>query len=108
MTTLKRSSTYEAIEKAVKAVDECVGAVVNVAQKSGYDVLIIADHGNADKALNEDGSPNTAHSLNPVPCILVSDHYKNIKEGILADVAPTLLTILGVDIPEDMTGKVLV
>ncbi len=58
--------------------------------------------------LNEDGSPNTAHSLNPVPCILVSDDYKKINEGILADVAPTLLTIMGIPIPKDMTGKVLV
>jgi 2,3-bisphosphoglycerate-independent phosphoglycerate mutase len=70
-------------------------------------VLIIADHGNADHALNEDGSPNTAHSLNPVPCVLVSDHYKKIREGILADVAPTLLNIMGIPIPEEMTGKVL-
>ena len=99
---------YEAIVKAVKAVDECAGAVVKTARAQGYDVLIIADHGNADMALNEDGTPNTAHSLNPVPSILVSDDYKSIKEGILADVAPTLLTIMGVPIPEDMTGKILV
>ena len=64
------TGVYEAIEKAVKTVDECAGAVIKSAQKHGYDVLVIADHGNADKALNEDGSPNTAHSLNPVPCIL--------------------------------------
>ena len=70
--------------------------------------MIIADHGNADKAINEDGSPNTAHSLNPVPCILVSDDYKKINEGILADVAPTLLTIMGVANTKRMTGKVLV
>ena len=70
--------------------------------------ILIADHGNADMAVNPDGSPNTAHSLNPVPSILVSDYYKNINEGILADVAPTLLTIMGVAIPKDMTGKVLV
>jgi len=89
-------------------VDECAGAVIKAAQKNGYDVLIIADHGNADMAVNPDGSPNTAHSLNPVPSILVSDHYKKINEGILADVAPTLLTIMGVAIPKDMTGKVLV
>ena len=99
---------YDAIRKAVATVDECAGAVVNAAREKGYDVLIIADHGNADKALNEDGSPNTAHSLNPVPCILVSDDYKSVKEGILADVAPTLLTIMGIPIPEEMTGKVLV
>jgi len=102
------TGVYEAIEKAVTTVDECAGAVIRVARNSGYDVLIIADHGNADYAINKDGSPNTAHSLNPVPCILVSDDYKSIKEGILADVAPTLLTIMHVGIPKDMTGKVLV
>lgn len=102
------TGVYEAIMKAVATVDECTGAVVRAARSKGYDVLIIADHGNADKAVNEDGSPNTAHSLNPVPCILVSDDYKSIKEGILADVAPTLLTIMGVPVPKEMTGKVLV
>jgi 2,3-bisphosphoglycerate-independent phosphoglycerate mutase len=102
------TGVYEAIMKAVATIDECAGAVVNAARNKGYDVLIIADHGNADKALNEDGSPNTAHSLNPVPCILVSDDYKEIRNGILADVAPTLLTIMGVPIPKEMTGKVLV
>ncbi len=102
------TGVYEAIKKAVMAVDECAGAVVDAAGSAGYDILIIADHGNADKALNEDGSPNTAHSLNPVPCILVSEDYKSIKDGILADVAPTLLTIMGMDIPGEMTGKVLI
>ena len=102
------TGVYEAIEKAVATVDECAGAVANAARSKGYDVLIMADHGNADKALNEDGTPNTAHSLNPVPSILISDDYKSIKEGILADVAPTLLTIMGVPIPKEMTGKVLV
>jgi 2,3-bisphosphoglycerate-independent phosphoglycerate mutase len=99
---------YEAIVKAVKTVDECAGAVIKSARENGYDVLVIADHGNADNAINEDGSPNTAHSLNPVPSILITDDYKSIKEGILADVAPTLLTIMGVEIPKEMTGKVLV
>jgi 2,3-bisphosphoglycerate-independent phosphoglycerate mutase len=102
------TGVYEAIKKAVSTVDECAGAVVNAALAKGYDILIIADHGNADKALNEDGSPNTAHSLNPVPSILVTEDYKSIREGILADVAPTLLTIMGVDIPKEMTGKVLI
>jgi 2,3-bisphosphoglycerate-independent phosphoglycerate mutase len=102
------TGVYEAIEKAITTVDECAGSVINAARKSGYDVIIIADHGNADHALNEDGSPNTAHSLNPVPIILISDEYKQIREGILADVAPTLLTIMGIPIPKDMTGKVLV
>lgn len=102
------TGVYEAIMKAVATVDECAGEVVKAATSKNYDVLIIADHGNADYALNEDGSPNTAHSLNPVPCILVSNDYKSVKEGILADVAPTLLTIMGIAIPEQMTGKTLV
>jgi 2,3-bisphosphoglycerate-independent phosphoglycerate mutase len=102
------TGVYEAIEKAVKTVDECAGAVVNAARSKGYDVMIIADHGNADYAINPDGSPNTAHSLNPVPCILVTDDYKTVKGGILADVAPTLLYIMGIQIPKEMTGKVLV
>jgi 2,3-bisphosphoglycerate-independent phosphoglycerate mutase len=99
---------YEAIEKAVETVDTCAGDVIKAAFDAGYTVLVIADHGNADKALNEDGSPNTAHSLNPVPSILISDDYRKINEGILADVAPTLLKIMDIPIPEDMTGKVLV
>ena len=102
------TGVYDAIKKAVATVDKCVGEVVTAARETGYEVLIIADHGNADKALNEDGSPNTAHSLNPVPSILVSDYYKKINEGILADVAPTILTIMGIKIPKEMTGKVLV
>ena len=99
---------YEAILKAVKAVDSSVEKVVEVAKTNGYSVVIIADHGNADHAVNADDSPNTAHSLNPVPCILVNEEYKNIKNGNLADVAPTLLTLMGLDIPEEMTGKVLI
>ncbi len=102
------TGVYEAIKKAVITVDECVGEVVEAARENGYDVLIIADHGNADRALNEDGSPNTAHSLNPVPCILVSDDYQEIEDGILADVAPTLLYIMGIEKPAEMTGRVLV
>ena len=102
------TGVYEAILKAVEAVDQCVGEVVAAAQANGYEVIIIADHGNADNAVNADGSPNTAHSLNPVPCVLVSDRYKSIKDGILADVAPTLLTLMEMPIPEEMTGKPLV
>lgn len=102
------TGVYEAIKKAIIAVDKCVGEVIEAARKNQYDVLIIADHGNADHAVNADGSPNTAHSLNPVPCILVTNDYREIREGILADVAPTLLHIMGVNIPEEMTGKVLV
>jgi 2,3-bisphosphoglycerate-independent phosphoglycerate mutase len=102
------TGVYEAIEKAVKIVDECAGDVIRAARNNGFDVLVIADHGNADMAVNEDGSPNTAHSLNPVPAILVTDDYKQIHDGILADVAPTLLTIMGIPVPDVMTGKVLV
>ena len=102
------TGVYDAIKKAVETVDECVGEVVDAARSNGYDVMIIADHGNADNALNSDGSPNTAHSLNPVPCIIVSNRYQSVEEGILADVAPTILTMMGLDIPEEMNGKVLV
>lgn len=102
------TGVYDAIVKAVKTVDDCVGKVVAAAQANGYTVMIIADHGNADYAINDDGSVNTAHSTNPVPCILVSDTIKQVKNGVLADVAPTILSIMGVEIPKAMTGKVLV
>ncbi|MFR9660537.1 MAG: 2,3-bisphosphoglycerate-independent phosphoglycerate mutase, partial [Rikenellaceae bacterium] len=99
---------YEAIERAVNAVDECVGEVVETAKKNDYQVVIIADHGNADNAVNADGSPNTAHSLNPVPIIVVSDKVESVKSGILADVAPTMLTLMGLDKPAEMDGQNLV
>ncbi len=99
---------YEAITKAVETVDKCVGEVVETARVNGYSVMIIADHGNADFAVNEDGSMNTAHSLNPVPCVLLNDEYKSINNGKLADVAPTILTVMGLPVPAEMTGKVLV
>jgi 2,3-bisphosphoglycerate-independent phosphoglycerate mutase len=99
---------YDAIRRAVETVDACVGEVVEAARNNGYDCLIIADHGNADYSLNPDGSANTAHSLNPVPCILVSDRYSEIDDGELADVAPTLLHILNVPASREMTGKVLI
>lgn len=102
------TGVYKAITKAVETVDMCVGEVVSEARANGYDVIIMADHGNADFAVNSDGSPNTAHSLNPVPCILVSDNYDKIRDGVLADVAPTILKIMGLPIPNDMTGRVLV
>lgn len=102
------TGVYDAIEKAVKAVDECASDVVKAAQDNGYSVVIIADHGNADNALNTDGSPNTAHSLNPVPIIVVDKDIKTVENGILADVAPTILYMMGVPAPADMTGKVLV
>jgi len=99
---------YGAIRQAIEAVDDCVKAVVETAKKNGYDAYIIADHGNADNALNDDGSPNTAHSMNPVPSILISDRFNTIREGILADVAPTLLKLLNIPAPKEMTGKPLI
>ncbi len=99
---------YEAILKAVKAVDTCVEEVVETATANGYTTIIIADHGNADFAVNNDGSPNTAHSTNPVPIIVVSNKIKEVNDGILADIAPTILKIMDVNIPDEMTGKALV
>lgn len=102
------TGVYEAILKAINAVDNCVKEVVETAKEHNYTCLIIADHGNADNAINPDGTPNTAHSLNPVPCILVSDKYSKIEDGILADIAPTILHIMGLEIPKEMEGKILV
>ncbi|MBQ8307628.1 MAG: 2,3-bisphosphoglycerate-independent phosphoglycerate mutase, partial [Alistipes sp.] len=102
------TGVYEAIEKAVQAVDACVEKVVEAAKRNGYEVVQIADHGNADNALNADGSANTAHSLNPVPIVVVSDRVKAVKSGILADVAPTVLDLMGLKQPEEMTGKSLI
>lgn len=102
------TGVYEAIEKAVKAVDACVAKVVEAALRNGYEVVQIADHGNADNAVNADGTPNTAHSLNPVPIVVVSDRVKTVRDGILADVAPTVLDLMGLEKPEAMTGHSLV
>jgi 2,3-bisphosphoglycerate-independent phosphoglycerate mutase len=102
------TGVYEAIQKAVRTVDECAGDVASAARSNGYEVIIIADHGNADYAVNPDGSPNTAHSLNPVPLYLISNRYRNVSSGILADVAPTILTMMGIPVPQEMTGKSLV
>ena len=100
---------YEAIEKAVTAIDNCVKDTVEAAKAHDYEVIIIADHGNADNALNSDGTPNTAHSLNPVPCVYVTANKKaTVADGILADVAPTILKIMGMPQPADMTGKALI
>lgn len=99
---------YEAIVKAVETVDACVKEVVETAKANGYDALIIADHGNADNAVNSDGSPNTAHSTNPVPAILVTDRFKEVKNGILADVSPTLIQLLGIEKPAEMTGESII
>lgn len=100
------TGVYSAVEKAVVAVDECVNATVEAAKATGYEVIIIADHGNADNEINPDGTPNTAHSLNPVPCVYVSENKNaSVANGILADVAPTLLHIMGIAQPAEMTGR---
>ena len=103
------TGVYEAIEKAVVAVDQCVNEVVEAAKATGYETVIIADHGNADNALNPDGTPNTAHSLNPVPFIYVTENKQaKVADGVLADVAPSILHIMGLEQPKEMTGKCLI
>lgn len=103
------TGVYDAIYKAVTAVDQCAKEVVEAALEGEYNIMIIADHGNADNAVNTDGSENTAHSLNPVPCIFVSKKEGlKLENGILADVAPTLLNVMGLEVPKEMTGKNLI
>jgi 2,3-bisphosphoglycerate-independent phosphoglycerate mutase len=99
------TGVFPAIVKAVETVDQCARALVEAGLQHGYDCLIIADHGNADFAVNADGTPNTAHSMNPVPCWLVSKELKPVlHEGKLADVAPTILKMMHVPQPADMSG----
>ena len=103
------TGVYSAIETAVKAVDACVKDTVEAAKANDYEVIIIADHGNADYAINPDGTPNTAHSLNPVPCVYVTANTNaKVENGILADVAPTLLHIMDIPQPAEMSGKCLI
>jgi len=102
------TGVYPAIIKAVETVDSKLKQVIDTGRKLGYSFIVIADHGNSDNAINPDGTPNTAHSLNPVPIIIVDDNIKNVNNGVLADVAPTAFKIMGIDIPESMTGKPLV
>ena len=103
------TGVYHAIAKAVHAVDNCVREVIEAAKANDYEAIIIADHGNADNAINPDGTPNTAHSLNPVPFIYVTDNNSaTVKYGRLADVAPSLLHIMGLEQPADMTGENLI
>jgi 2,3-bisphosphoglycerate-independent phosphoglycerate mutase len=103
------TGVFEAAVKACETVDACNQVVTETARKNGYSIIIIADHGNADIMINEDGTPNTAHTTNLVPCILVDDTYTgNLKNGKLGDLAPTILTLMGIAIPKEMTGNVLV
>lgn len=102
------TGVYKAIVSAVETVDTCLGRLLAVAKEKNYAVLVIADHGNADMALNEDGSPNTAHTLNPVPCILLYANRQQLSNGTLADVAPTILELMNIEPPAEMDGKSLI
>lgn len=102
------TGVFSAVIKAAETADSCTKAVVETGLANGYSFIIIADHGNADYMINEDGSPNTAHTTNLVPCIIIDNDVKHVKDGKLGDIAPTVLHLLGVAIPEKMTGNVLV
>ncbi|MDD4919493.1 MAG: 2,3-bisphosphoglycerate-independent phosphoglycerate mutase [Bacteroidales bacterium] len=102
------TGVYQAICQAVKTIDKLAYQVTQTAIQNGYSVIITADHGNADNALNPDGSPNTAHSMNRVPFIVVDDQVKGVDHGILADIAPTILHLMGIPAPVEMTGKSLI
>ena len=102
------TGVYEAVQKAISALDDCVGKVVDAAKANGYQTIIIADHGNADYVVNEDGTPNTAHSLNPVPFIYIGNKDAKVENGKLADVAPSILHIMQLPQPADMDGHNLI
>ena len=103
------TGVYSAIQTAVKTIDQCLNEVVETAKTMGYDVIITADHGNADHAVNADGTPNTAHSTNPVPFIYVTANKSaTVHSGALADVAPSVLHIMGLQQPKEMTGQCLI
>ena len=103
------TGVYNSIQQAITAIDICVNETVEAALRNDYEIIIIADHGNADNALNPDGSANTAHSLNPVPFIYVTANKSaKVQNGVLADVAPSILHIMGLQQPAEMTGKCLI
>ncbi len=100
---------WDAVIKAVETVDNCVKQVVTAALSSGYTVFLTADHGNADFLVNDDGSPNTAHTTNPVPLFIIDSEWKGVvKPGKLGDIAPTILNVMGLPVPNEMTGEVLI
>ena len=103
------TGVYSAIQTAVQTIDQCLSELVEAAKAKGYEVVITADHGNADHAINDDGTPNTAHSTNPVPFIYVTENLNaRVQNGVLADVAPTILHIMGLQQPQEMTGQCLI
>jgi 2,3-bisphosphoglycerate-independent phosphoglycerate mutase len=102
------TGVFDAVVKAVETVDSCLDKIVNAGIKNNYSFIIIADHGNADYMVNSDGTPNTAHTTNLVPCVLIDSTYKNIKDGKLGDIAPTILKLMDIETPPEMTGEVLI
>jgi 2,3-bisphosphoglycerate-independent phosphoglycerate mutase len=102
------TGSMKAAIKACEAVDKCVETVINCANKNNYTTILIADHGNCETMINPDGTPNTAHTTNPVPVILIDKDLKNIKNGILGDIAPTILKLMGVKKPKEMTQESLI
>ena len=102
------TGNFNAAVKACETVDECMGKVVDKCIENDYSLIIIADHGNSDVMINNDGSANTAHTTNPVPIIIVDKEIEKVDDGILADIAPTILNILNIDKPKLMTGKILI
>lgn len=102
------TGVFSAIVKAVEATDSCLKQVVETGKANDYSFVVIADHGNADMAVNQDGSPNTAHTTNPVPVVVFSEKVNAVKNGILADVAPTVLDLMGIEKPIEMTGSSLI
>ena len=101
------TGNYKSVVKAIESVDCCLKKVVETGTKNGYVFVVIADHGNAEYILNSDGSPNTAHTINPVPCFIINTEHKKVNDGILADIAPTILNLMGIEIPNEMKGKIL-
>jgi len=99
---------FNAAVKACETVDTCLQTLIDAAEKNNYSVIVIADHGNSETMKNEDGSPNTAHTINPVPFILVDKDIKSVKDGILGDIAPTILDLMGIKQPDLMTQKSLI
>ena len=100
---------WSAAIKAVETVDKCVERVVKAGLENGYTIFLTADHGNSDYMINEDGSPNTAHTLNPVPFFIIDNNWKGtIQPGKLGDIAPTILTMMGLPVPPEMTGTILI
>src|SRR5690606_12569100 len=102
------TGVFEAAVKACEAVDKCAESVTTTALENDYTIIVIADHGNSDCMINPDGSPNTAHTTNLVPCIMVDNQDRlEVNDGKLGDLAPTILTLMGVNIPAEMTGNIL-